>query len=317
MQIERSGILILMKPKGWTSFDVIAKARGILSTKKVGHSGTLDPMATGVLPIFMGRATKAVDMQIIKDKEYLACFRLGLNTDTGDITGLEINRREVGAVCQDVIAQLENFKGEIKQLPPMYSAVKVNGQPLYKLARQGVTIERKERTVTIKALELLQGEEQRAALELMDTQSLSEHEYVIRVLCTEGTYIRTLVEDIGENLGCGAVLTALTRTMACGYTLTDTVSIEQLQKARADETIQELIAPVDTVFTHLPRIDLSRELALRALHGAQSRIAKPDGDYRAYYEDKFYAVAKVTDKIMSITKLFVNIEKENLDAGSL
>ena len=302
MQIDRSGILILEKPQGWTSFDVIAKARGILSTRKVGHSGTLDPMATGVLPLFMGRATKAVDMQIIKDKEYIARFRLGLNTDTGDITGEEINRREVKSTQDQVKAALENFKGEINQLPPMYSAVKLNGQPLYKLARQGVTVERKIRTVTIKELELL---------------AYENEEYTIRILCTEGTYIRTLVEDLGEMLGCGAVLTALERTMACGYTLADTITIEQLQQARAEGTIDNLIAPVDTVFTHLPRIDLSKELAVRAVNGAKSRIAKPDGDYRVYYNDKFYAIARIEDKKMLVVKLFVDKEKENLDAGSV
>ena len=155
MQIERCGILILNKPSDWTSFDVIAKARGIMGTRKLGHSGTLDPMATGVLPIFIGRATKAVDMQIIKDKEYIAVFKLGLNTDTGDITGEVINQRPVFAKKQEVLAEMENFKGEIKQYPPMYSAVKVNGQPLYKLARQGVTVERKQRTAIIKELEML------------------------------------------------------------------------------------------------------------------------------------------------------------------
>lgn len=154
MQIDRNGILILYKPQDWTSFDVIAKARGILSTRKVGHSGTLDPMATGVLPIFMGRATKAVDMQIVKDKEYVATFRLGLNTDTGDITGEVINTRAVSAAPEAVLSQLENFKGEITQLPPMYSAVKLNGQPLYKLARQGVTVERKPRKAVIRELEM-------------------------------------------------------------------------------------------------------------------------------------------------------------------
>ncbi len=296
MQIERCGILILNKPSDWTSFDVIAKARGIMGTRKLGHSGTLDPMATGVLPIFIGRATKAVDMQIIKDKEYIAVFKLGLNTDTGDITGEIINQRPVSANKEKVLAEMENFKGEIKQYPPMYSAVKVNGQPLYKLARQGVTVERKQRTAIIKELEMLDHNE-------------DENTYTIRVLCGEGTYIRTLVEDIGENLGCGAVLTSLTRTKACGYSLEDTITLEDLQKARDEDRIDELITDVDTVFMHLDRIDLTEELAVRIMNGARSRISKPDGDYRVYYQDKFYAVANVTDKKMSVVKLF--IDKEN------
>ncbi len=296
MQIERCGILILNKPSDWTSFDVIAKARGIIGTRKLGHSGTLDPMATGVLPIFIGRATKAVDMQIIKDKEYIAVFKLGLNTDTGDITGEIINQRPVYANKEKVLAEIENFKGEIKQYPPMYSAVKVNGQPLYKLARQGVTVERKKRTAIIKEIEMLDHNEEK-------------NTYTIRVLCGEGTYIRTLVEDIGENIGCGAVLTSLTRTKACGYSLEDTITLEDLQKARDEDRIDELIIDVDTVFMHLDRIDLTEELSVRIMNGARSRISKPDGDYRVYYQDKFYAVANVTDKKMSVVKLF--IDKEN------
>ena len=305
MQTDRNGILILYKPRDWTSFDVIAKARGILGTRKVGHSGTLDPMATGVLPVFMGRATKAVDMQIIKDKEYIATFKLGLNTDTGDITGEIINQRPVTAAREDVLAEMENFRGEITQLPPMYSAVKINGQPLYKLARRGASVndvERKPRKAVIKELEMLEDD------------SLGENEYRIRVLCSEGTYIRTLVEDMGEKLNCGAVLTSLSRTMACGYTLADAVTLQQLQQARNDETIDSLIVNTDTVFMHLERIDLSPELAKRLLNGARSRIAKPDGDYRVYYKDKFYAIANVTEKKMSVVKLFVEKEKEVIDA---
>ncbi len=302
MQIEKCGIIVLNKPSGWTSFDVIAKARGIIGYRKLGHSGTLDPMATGVLPVFIGRATKAVDMQIIKDKEYIAEFKLGLNTDTGDITGEIIKQRPVNSSKSDVLAEMENFKGEIKQYPPMYSAVKVNGQPLYKLARQGVTVERKQRTAIIKQLEMTHANE-------------AENTYTIRVLCSEGTYIRTLVEDIGENLGCGAVLTRLTRTNACGYTLADTVTLEDLQAARNEDRIDSLITPVDTVFAHLERIDLSDELAKRIVNGARSRISKPDGDYRVYHNGVFYAVANVTDKKMSVVKLFV--DKENQIAGSL
>lgn len=299
MQLERNGIMVLYKPRDWTSFDVIAKARGILSTRKVGHSGTLDPMATGVLPVFMGRATKAVNMQIVKDKEYHASFKLGINTDTGDITGQVINTRQPQADTRRVLRQLEQFKGRITQLPPMYSAVKHNGQPLYKLARQGITVERKPRQVFIKEIELLQADE-------------ANREYKIRVLCTEGTYIRTLVEDIGENLGCGAVLTRLCRTMACGYTLEQTVTLEQLQQARNDGTIDGMVMPTDSVFMHLERIDLSKELAVRVLNGAKSRISKPDGDYRVYFDGRFYAVANVTDKKMSVVKLFTEKEKEEI-----
>ena len=296
MQIEKCGIIVLNKPTDWTSFDVIAKARGIIGYRKLGHAGTLDPMATGVLPIFIGRATKAVDMQIIKDKEYIATFKLGLNTDTGDITGEIIKERPVKATKADVLAEMENFKGEIGQYPPMYSAVKVNGQPLYKLARQGVTVERKLRKAVIKEL-------------VMTNANQAENTYTIRVLCSEGTYIRTLVEDMGENLGCGAVLTELCRTKACGYTLADTITLEDLQQARNEDRIDSLITPVDTVFAHLDRIDMSDELAKRVINGARSRISKPDGDYRVYHNNMFIAVANITDKKLSVVKLFV--DKEN------
>ncbi|MEG0090538.1 MAG: tRNA pseudouridine(55) synthase TruB [Oscillospiraceae bacterium] len=300
MRVDRCGILILNKPTQWTSFDVIAKSRGILSTRKLGHAGTLDPMATGVLPVFIGKATKAVDMQIIKEKEYIATFKLGLNTDTGDITGQQINSRPVSATKEDVLAELLNFKGEIGQYPPMYSAVKVNGQPLYKLARKGITVQRKLRKVVIKSLEMLEENEE-------------EHTYTIKVLCSEGTYIRTLVEDIGENLGCGAVLTKLVRTKACGYCLEEAITLEQLQKARENDTLDSLITKVDSVFMHLERIDLSQELALRLVNGAQSTISKEDGDYRVYFEDVFYAVANVADKKISAVKLFVDreVQKES------
>lgn len=300
MSEERNGIVILYKDTDWTSFDAVAKARGILGTRKVGHSGTLDPMATGVLPIFLGRATKAINMQIVKDKEYIAVFELGMNTDTGDITGEIINKRPVNADKNSVLLQLENFKGEIEQYPPMYSAVKVNGQPLYKLARQGITIERKPRKVTIKEIELI------------DDDTLSINQYKIRVLCSEGTYIRTLVEDIGENLGCGAVLTELCRTKACGYTLDEAISISQLQEARNNGTIDALVRKIDSLFMHLEKLNLSKLLATRLLNGAGSRISKEDGIYRAYYKDKFYAVVSIQNKKMELIKLFVEKEKEEL-----
>ncbi len=302
MQLNYEGIILLNKPKEWTSFDVVAKSRGILATRKVGHSGTLDPMATGVLPLFLGRATKAVDMQIVQDKEYIATFKLGINTDTGDITGEIINTREVNSTKSEVLEMINSFLGEIGQYPPMYSAVKVNGQPLYKLARQGITVERKLRTVTIHSIEFLNS---------------IENEYTIKVLCSKGTYIRTLVEDIGEKLGCGAVLTALERTKACGYSIEECLTLEDLQKARDEDKIGELVLEIDTVFKHLPELHLTKELAKRLLNGARSSISKPDGQYRVYFNDKFYAVGEVREKKLFLVKLFVEKEKEEINAGSL
>ncbi len=302
MQLNYQGVILLNKPKDWTSFDVVAKSRGILATRKVGHSGTLDPMATGVLPLFLGRATKAVDMQIVQDKEYIATFKLGINTDTGDITGEVINTREVHSKKEEVLKMINSFQGEIEQYPPMYSAVKVNGQPLYKLARQGITVERKLRKVTIHSIEFL---------------NFNEDEYTIKVLCSKGTYIRSLVEDIGDKLGCGAVLTALERTKACGYSIENCITLEELQKARDEEKLNSFVLDIDTVFNHLPEIHLSTELAKRLLNGARSSISKPDGQYRVYYNNKFYAVAEVVSKKLMLVKLFVEKEKEELDAGSL
>ncbi len=186
----------------------------------------------------------------------------------------------------------------------MYSAVKINGQPLYKLARQGITVDRKLRKVTMHSIEFLNSND-------------DEYEYTIKVLCSKGTYIRSLVEDIGEKLGCGAVLTALERTKACGYSIEDCVTLEDLQKARDEEKLQSLVLDIDTVFNHLPEIHLSSELAKRLLNGARSSISKPDGQYRVYYNNKFYAVAEVLNKKLMLVKLFVEKEKEELDAGSL
>ncbi len=302
MQLNYQGVILLNKPSDWTSFDVVAKSRGILSTRKVGHSGTLDPMATGVLPLFLGRATKAVDMQIVQDKEYIATFKLGINTDTGDITGEEIKTREVNCKKEEVLEAINSFVGEIGQYPPMYSAVKINGQPLYKLARQGITVDRKLRTITIHSIEFLNS---------------NDDEYTIKVFCSKGTYIRTLVEDIGEKLGCGAVLTALERTKACGYSIENCITLEELQKARDEEKLDDLVLNIDTVFSHLPEIHLTKELAKRLLNGARSSISKEDGQYRIYYNDKFYAVGEIKDKKLYLVKLFVEKEKEEASEGSL
>ncbi len=302
MQLNYQGIILLNKQSDWTSFDVVAKARGILSTRKIGHAGTLDPMATGVLPLFLGRSTKAVDMQIIQDKEYIATFKLGIKTNTGDITGEVLFKREVDSKKDEVINAINSFKGEIEQYPPMYSAVKINGQPLYKLARQGVEVKRKKRSITIHEIEFL---------------SNDKDEYTIRVLCSKGTYIRVLVEDIGEKLGCGATLTALQRTKACGYSIEDCITIEDLQKARDTNTIENFILDTDTVFSHLEPLDLTQEIAKRLLNGARSTVSKKDGMYRVYYNKKFYAIGKIESKKLSVVKLFVEKEKEEADAQNI
>ncbi len=246
------GIICVNKPEGFTSFDVIAKLRGILKMKRLGHAGTLDPMATGVLPVFVGRATKACDILPDHDKIYRAGFRLGVTSDTQDSTGTITKERDPsGADTMKVSAALKNFRGDIMQIPPMYSAVSVNGKRLYDLARQGIEVEREARPVTIYSLELEEYDE-------------AAHCGVLTVSCSKGTYIRTLINDIGEALGCGGIMTSLVRTTACGFSLDDCVTIEELQReADSERNFVQYLKPVEEVFADLPMLKL---------HGAQERM---------------------------------------------
>ena len=212
------GILIVDKPMDWTSFDVVAKLRGVLGTRKLGHSGTLDPMATGVLPVFCGGASKAVDLQLNHDKTYRATLRLGARTDTGDSTGTVLETAPVTAGEKELLAVLPQFVGPQMQVPPMYSAVKINGQPLYKLAREGVTVERKARPIEIYGIEY--------------GGSPEENEYVLTVRCSKGTYIRTLLEDIAAAMGQKGTMSALRRTAAGLYTEADAHTLEEILAAK-------------------------------------------------------------------------------------
>ena len=195
-----NGIVIVDKPQDWTSQDVVSKLRGVFQTRRIGHGGTLDPMATGVLPVFVGRATRGVEFFEHAEKTYEATLRLGIATDTEDITGTVLETKEVNITEAAFLAVLEQFRGEILQIPPMYSAIKINGQKLYDLARKGKEVERKPRSITIYELELL--------------EQVSETDYLIRCVCSKGTYIRTLCHDIGQALGCGGAMSSLRRTMA-------------------------------------------------------------------------------------------------------
>ena len=241
------GIIIIDKPTGWTSMDVCAKLRGILREKRIGHAGTLDPMATGVLPVFVGRATKAVQFAENGRKEYRAVLKLGTVTDTQDTTGAVLEAHPVTVGADEVRAALEHFTGELLQLPPMYSALKVNGQKLYDLARQGKTVERKPRAITVYELELLE-------------QSAPD-EFALRVVCSKGTYIRTLCQDLGQALGCGGCMAALRRTMAAGFRIEEAVTLERAQEELAAirqgdypavATYVEHFDDYDTVFIGYP-----------------------------------------------------------------
>lgn len=248
---ELCGIICVNKPSGFTSFDVIAKMRGILKMKRLGHAGTLDPMATGVLPVFAGRAAKACDILPDHDKTYRAGFRFGVTTDTQDSTGTVLSESGTAVPRDRLLSTLESFRGSIEQVPPMYSAVSVGGKRLYELAREGKTVERPARTVTVYSLELLN----------YDEESRSG---TLEVSCSKGTYIRTLISDIGDVLGSGGIMTSLVRIRACGFSLEDCVTLEQLQKAAENGgDFLPFLKPIEDVFAEFPALHLK---------GAQERM---------------------------------------------
>ncbi len=289
------GILIVDKPAGFTSHDVVAKLRGICGTKKIGHGGTLDPMATGVLPVFIGRAAKAVDLQPRTDKTYEAVLRLGERTDTGDVTGTVLERAQVHADEAAVRAVLPQFVGESAQVPPMYSAVKVNGQPLYKAARRGQQVERKARPIVIHSLELL--------------GQVSEREFLLRVHCGKGTYVRVLLEDIGRALGAPATMSALRRTAAGPYTLADAHTLDEIQAARDAGTLEALLRGVDTVFAGLAPLEVDEAARSRLLNGAAVyRVCEQDGRRRIYCGGEFVGVGAVRAGVLTQEKIFCGRE---------
>lgn len=259
------------KPSGWTSMDVCAKLRGILKEKRVGHGGTLDPMATGVLPVFAGTATKAVEFAEKGDKEYIAGLRLGVVTNTQDSTGEILENHPVTVGPEEVRAVLPRFTGPLQQVPPMYSAIKRDGKKLYELARAGKEVHRDPRPVTIYDLELL--------------DQTGEAEYRLRVRCSKGTYVRTLCHEIGAALGCGGCMSSLRRTMAAGFTLEDAVTLEQVQ-----EQGEALLMPVDRFFAGCPVFLLTAPRMERMVRNG-SPIPAPGltpGQYRVYSADRTF-----------------------------
>ena len=289
------GILIVDKPTNWTSFDVIAKLRGILGTRKLGHSGTLDPMATGVLPVFCGGASKAVDLQLDHTKAYRATLRLGARTDTGDVTGTVLETAPVTAGETELRAVLPRFLGPQMQVPPMYSAVKINGQPLYKMARQGVEVERKARPIEI--------------LDIHYEGSPAEHEYTLTVKCSKGTYIRVLLEDIAAAMGQKGTMSGLRRIAAGVYTEADAHTLEEIQAAKAagPEVLQALMLPVESVFTSLPLLVVDARVEQHLYNGCPtSRYPAADGRYRVRSADgRFLGLANITQGVLRVEKLFV------------
>lgn len=295
-----NGIICVDKPSDWTSFDVVAKMRGIVKMRKIGHAGTLDPMATGVLPLFLGSATKACSLLPDQDKIYLATLQFGVTTDTLDRTGTVTKRSDQIMTCDQLEAIMPDFMGEITQLPPMYSAVKVGGTRLYQLARAGKTVERKLRTVQIHKMEL------RAFDALHQTAQLYVH-------CSKGTYIRTLADDIGAKLGVGAMLIALTREMAAGFTREDCYTLAELQQMADEQRLSNAFIPTERAFCAYQAIRLSEMQASMFLNGVSldlHRVHCPPSDQQSYriynQQDDFLGLA-YTDALsmkLRIKKIF-------------
>ncbi|MDD6297024.1 MAG: tRNA pseudouridine(55) synthase TruB [Firmicutes bacterium] len=285
-----TGIVIVDKPAGWTSQDVTARLRRVFGTRRIGHGGTLDPMATGVLPVFVGRATRGVEFFEHADKTYEAVLRLGTVTDTQDSTGTVLEKRPAAVTEAEFRDILPKFTGKIAQIPPMYSAIKVDGKKLYELARAGKEVERKPREITIFSLELLE---------------FSGKTAKIRVHCSKGTYIRTLCHDIGAALGCGACMETLRRTAAGEYTLADSVELDTLLNAERPE---DYLRDVDTLFRQYPAVTLTEKQTLRCRNGNSFSIALPEGSYRAYDgQGTFLMLAKVRGGIMETVKSFFDV----------
>lgn len=286
-----NGVLIIDKSAGWTSMDVCAKLRGVFHEKRVGHAGTLDPMATGVLPIFLGRATRAVEFAADSDKEYYVGIKLGVITDTQDTTGTVLKEYPVTADQTALQAILPRFTGEQEQLPPMYSAIKKDGKKLYELARKGIEVERKPRRIVMKELEI--------------TKCIDNSTYELRVLCSKGTYMRTLCHDIGAALGCGGTMCSLRRTMAAGYTLSDAVTMEQLLAAD-DPTA--LTHPVDSCFAQYPAATIDGRNLSKAKNGNPFPWEGAENLYRVYGPNgDFLLLGACKNGMMSTRKNFFEV----------
>ena len=285
------GIVIVNKPQRWTSQDVTARLRRVFGTRRIGHGGTLDPMATGVLPVFVGRATRGVEFFEHAEKTYETVLRLGLTTDTEDITGTVLEERPVDVTREQLEKALEKFRGEILQVPPMYSALKINGQKLCDLARKGKEVERQPRPITIYKLE---------CLEFTGTAAR------LLVHCSKGTYIRTLCKDIGESLGCGGCMETLCRVTAGEYTLEGSVPLEILLETENPEVY---LRPVDSMFTNYESVVLTENQEKRCRNGNSFSIQLPDGTYRAYGKNnEFLMLAKVENGVMATVKSFFSVE---------
>ena len=298
-----NGVIVIDKPAGFTSFDVIAVVRKLTDQRKTGHTGTLDPNATGVLPVLLGSATKAQDIIPNHDKEYTARFKLGIVTDTLDIWGQIKGESDKRASVEDIKALLPRFTGDITQIPPMFSAIKQNGKRLYDLAREGKEVEREPRAVTVYSLELTYFDEENQEGEL-------------KIACSKGTYVRTIIDDLGQALGTGAVMTALRRTSACGYTLSDSISLDELKALSESGRIGERLRTVESLFESYPALNVSEKQAVRFKNGgaldiSRTSLRNKDIPDRAVFrvrdnDGAFLGLGITSGALLKIYKLFVN-----------
>lgn len=288
-----NGIIIIDKPQGRTSHDMVYEVRRLTGIKKVGHTGTLDPMATGVLPVCVGCATKVADMLTLSDKRYIAQMVLGKTTDTQDAEGKMLSECEVNCSASEIAEAIAGFVGEIEQIPPMYSAIKQNGKKLYELARAGIEVERKSRVVTVNSIDILE----------IDGACVK-----IDVSCSKGTYIRTLCHDIGKKLGTGAYMDSLRRTATGPFDIKDSFTLDELYEMKDKGRLFEAVIEVDRMFLQYPSLTLNEKQVRSVTNGVRMSYRGTEGQiYRVYGEDgAFLCVSQITDGRLTLIKSFWN-----------
>ena len=288
-----NGILLIDKQPDWTSNDVVAKLKGILHQRRIGHSGTLDPMATGLLVVFVGRATRAVEFAEGHDKRYIAGLRLGITTDTQDITGTVLEEKDVIVTREELEQALAGFRGETQQIPPMYSAIKHDGRRLYDIARKGGEVERKPRAITIHEIQVI---------------GQQDGDWLLDVRCSKGTYVRTLCHDLGQALGCGGCMSSLRRVEAGRFSVDQAVTLFQVQQMADVGRVEELLLPVDSLFQEYPRCTASASQEKKIRCGNQVKTGLAGGDYRVYTESgEFLMLGRVEDGKMKTVKSFFEV----------
>jgi len=288
-----NGVILIDKEQDWTSNDVVSKLKGILHERRIGHSGTLDPMATGLLVVFVGRATRAVEFAEGHDKSYRAALRLGITTDTQDISGTVLESRAHSVTEAELSAVLAGFKGEQLQLPPMYSAIKVKGKRLYDIARAGGEVERKMRPITIHDISLA---------------GRDGGDFLLDVSCSKGTYVRTICHDIGQKLGCGGCMSALRRTKAGGFSVAQAHKLAEVQRYADEGRAEELLIPVDKLFDGYEKCSANAFEEKRIRCGNEYKTNLPAGEYRVYSQSgEFLMLGKAENGMMKTIKSFFEV----------